>query len=196
MSISEVNDLFHICTHYAYPVKITCTIPREDYFKIAWHFFWHLAPRTLVLFVVTFIPFAMGVTAAIILPLLLGYPPEPESMFWTTVIAVVDAILYFLYIYCRLGYFFHSNCPKGLKRTYRFNRKYVTIYENDAIVGLNSTYLLSNIFEKGEYLYFAIYDHGFNYILYCIPTRRIPHDFYLFLTEDKAWESHHPINEN
>lgn len=195
MSISEIDDPFHIYAHYAYPLEITCTIPKKDYLKIAWHFFWHLAPRTLVLFIITLVPFAMGFFAAIVLPVLFGYPAELKTMFWTTVIAIVDAILYFLYIVYRLGYFGHSNCPKGLKRTYSFNKGYAAIYENNVAIDSNA-YQPSNIFEKGEYLHFATYGHGFGHILYCIPIKRIPHDFYLFLTEDRTWESHHPINEN
>ncbi len=176
--------------------KSPAQFPKKDYFKTAWHFFWHLAPRSFVLFIVALVPFAMGFTAAIILPALLGYPTELKTMFWTTTIAIVNSVLYFCYIYYRLGFFTGSNCSAGLKRTYYFNKKYAAIYHNNIMTDATGIYQISNIFEKGEYLYFATYGPTYHHILYCIPTKRIPHDFYLFLTEDRAWESHHPINVN
>lgn len=94
----------------------------------------------------------------------------------------------------QLKLFGHTNSPKGLKRTYYFDKTRIVIFENKKITEIDGLSRIRNIFEKGEYIYFAAYESE-EHLLFCIPTRRLPHDFYLFLTEDEAWEKNHPFVE-
>lgn len=195
MSISEKDKPFHIHSHYDYPLEIACTIPRRDYLKIAINFFLHLAPRTSVLYILGLVPISLGIaTLALQIIFRRSEPLSFESFFGTVVVALFFAFLYFIYIVTQLKLFGHTNSPKGLKRTYYFDKTKIVIFENKKITEIDGLSCIRNIFEKGEYIYFAAYEFE-EHLLFCIPTRRLPHDFYLFLTEDEAWEKNHPFIE-